>query len=320
VAKIYSIISSDESNTRVSLDENLESPEGPRQFDVVIRSTVAGIEILTVVEVRDWNKNLSVTHVDGLHSKMRDVNANKAILVSRKGFSAKAVKKAGRLGIDLCTAHDLHNIEKFTPKAPVVVHAMEFDLISIDFSINAPGTFSVDYMQFKIGGISILDLFRNDLATQKYTPIICEDRDVIARLHSEADRIQIGGSRLHHEMFREYLNTWETPIGSELTYIDPHNGIVKDVRSFQVSFLMRYDYYFGYLNDLPGTIALDSISGARADIFYLEEDLSSFDMHFSKFTKKADVPVKHAANIFSLAAINFESLPNKKFTQQSLCS
>ena len=131
VGQIYDLLSQNEANTKVEIDVEIESPDGPRQFDVVITSTIATIEIVTVIEVRDWNKNLSVTHVDGLHSKMRDVNANKAILVARKGFSSGAIRKAKRLNIDLCTAHDLKNIKDFVPKAPVVVHYLKFEFTSI---------------------------------------------------------------------------------------------------------------------------------------------------------------------------------------------
>jgi hypothetical protein len=104
--KVFTLLSSREDYTKVELDVQLDSPDGKRQFDVIIRSKVGSLDILTVIECRDYNKNLSVVHVDGLHSKMVDVNADKAVLVAKKGFSKTAKQKAKRLGITLCTIHD----------------------------------------------------------------------------------------------------------------------------------------------------------------------------------------------------------------------
>jgi hypothetical protein len=70
----------------------------------LIRTQVSSLSILTIVECKDVNKNLDVQYVDALHSKMQDVNANKAVLVARKGFSKTAIQKAKRVGITLCTA------------------------------------------------------------------------------------------------------------------------------------------------------------------------------------------------------------------------
>ena len=73
---------------------------------MLIEANVAGLNLLTIIECRDYAKRLDITHVDALHSKMQDVNANKAVLISRKGFSKKAINKANRLGITLCTLNN----------------------------------------------------------------------------------------------------------------------------------------------------------------------------------------------------------------------
>ena len=71
----------------------LDGKDGKREFDLVLKSKVAGIEITTVVECRDYNSRLDISHLDGFISKMRDVNANKGVIVTRKGYSKKAQKK-----------------------------------------------------------------------------------------------------------------------------------------------------------------------------------------------------------------------------------
>lgn len=316
VAKIYTILSENEANTKVTLDEELDSPDGPRQFDVVIRSTVADISLITVVEVRDWNKNLSITHVDGLHSKMIDVNANKAILVARKGFSSGAKKKAKRLGVDLCTAHDLKNIEEFVPKAPVVVHSMEFELISVNFNLGPlrrMSSVAVDYMRFMLDGVPAVDVFRKKLAQKDYTPVVCEDQEVLKILQSRSKQIKVGGKVIDKSFLDQYMNKWVPAEGQKLTYSDPRTDTPVEVSGLEISFVMRYDFYFGYLNDLPGSFALESISSARANLFFLEEELMKYEQYFPQFSRKDELPINQAVNIFSVARPNFESIPVKTF-------
>lgn len=85
----------------------IDGIDGKRQIDVLIKSEVAGITIITVIECKDYNSKISVGKIDEFHSKLLDINANKGILVSKKGFSSTAVKKAKRLGITICTAHEV---------------------------------------------------------------------------------------------------------------------------------------------------------------------------------------------------------------------
>ncbi len=313
VGEIYDILSSDDRNTEASVDVKLPSPDGPRQFDVVIRSQVAGVEIITVVEARDRNKNLAVTHVDGLHSKMIGVNANKGILVARKGFSGGALKKAKRLGIDLCTAHDLSNIKDFVPKAPVVVHNLTFDFTSIGCRYLRQKNTTIDFMHFKIGEKPVLDIFREEIASGQYKPVICHDKKLLEKINESSRKIKVGDKRLDMSQYNSYMNVWRPAQPSLVKYSDPVTGKSISIGDFDVSFIMKYEYYFGHLNDLPGTFALDSISAAKANIFFLEEDLYDFEKYFPHYSELSDVPTLQAMNIFCLSQFNFESIPSRMF-------
>ena len=108
--EIYSVLVSNEQFTQVERNVQLPGLDGPRQIDVLITSQVAGMPLKTVVECRDHNRILDVTAIDAFQSKLVDVSANKGVLVSRKGFSGTAKKKAKRVGITLCTAADARNI------------------------------------------------------------------------------------------------------------------------------------------------------------------------------------------------------------------
>ena len=77
---------------------------------------------MTIIECKDHVSKIPVKLIDELHSKMQDVNANKAVLVSRMGFTDGAKKKAKRLGISLCTAHSAAKEEwKFRLSIPIIL-------------------------------------------------------------------------------------------------------------------------------------------------------------------------------------------------------
>ncbi len=92
--------------TRIDPNANVEHDEiivdrlgHRRQFDVVIRGTFAGQEILGVVECKDLNKKVGTPEIDGFVTKSQDINANFKIIVSRKGFSKPAIEKSKHYGI-----------------------------------------------------------------------------------------------------------------------------------------------------------------------------------------------------------------------------
>lgn len=104
VFSVYAAVLANNPDATVTIDEKIQGPDGPRQFDVVIRQTVAGINLLIVVECKDYNSIVDLPVIDSFYSKLRDINASKGIIVARRGFSRNARQKALRLGLDLCVA------------------------------------------------------------------------------------------------------------------------------------------------------------------------------------------------------------------------
>ena len=120
--KIFDLISKDDRYTTVEHDVRLDTPDGKYQIDVLIRSKVSGLDLMTIVECKDYNKIIARPHVLNLVSVRDAVLANKAVLVARKGFSKNAMNTAKRLGITLCTAHDAEQgLEGIGLRIPVVV-------------------------------------------------------------------------------------------------------------------------------------------------------------------------------------------------------
>jgi len=97
-----------------------------RQIDVLVTHVHANIEYKTIIECRDFTGKLNVTHVDSFCSKITDVKANKGIIVSRKGFSKTAIRKASRLGIGLCIVDGADTVLKeMALELPMVVVTVE---------------------------------------------------------------------------------------------------------------------------------------------------------------------------------------------------
>lgn len=70
-----------------------------REVDVIIAAEIAGYDIQIGVECVDTTRRAPVTWVEQVWAKHLDLPTNKLILVSRAGFSPRALKKAKALGI-----------------------------------------------------------------------------------------------------------------------------------------------------------------------------------------------------------------------------
>ncbi len=77
-----------------------------RQIDVAIRTTVAGHNVLIIVDAKNHSRPLDVNAIGAFASVVRDVRASKGVLVCNSEFTSTAVEYAAGLGIDLCTVHD----------------------------------------------------------------------------------------------------------------------------------------------------------------------------------------------------------------------
>ncbi len=167
--ELYSGFTAKDPSISVEHDVQLAGPDGPRQIDILIRSTVAGHDLLTIIECRDYKKALDVTAVDGLHSKLMDVGASKGVLVARQGFSSTARQKAKRLNIDLMlVAQGAEELKRLATRIPVVVVELT---VSVDPTISiqvrgGPFTLYIDKFEKDwgvFGGQMAIKAFQQDL-------------------------------------------------------------------------------------------------------------------------------------------------------------
>jgi hypothetical protein len=97
----------------VTLDDKIvgcESKTG-RQLDVTIRAAVAQYHILIVIECKDETRPVDVGSTGEFASLLRDVKANKGVLISTSGFTKAAVEMARAQGIGTRTYIDTEGVD-----------------------------------------------------------------------------------------------------------------------------------------------------------------------------------------------------------------
>lgn len=82
-----------------------------RQFDVTLRFKYGLHEYLTVIECKDYKDKIPVEKIDAFVTKARDINANKAVIVSTNGYQSGCFDVAKRHGVKLLTINEKVEID-----------------------------------------------------------------------------------------------------------------------------------------------------------------------------------------------------------------
>jgi hypothetical protein len=88
----------------VKVGQWIEGPDGRRDLDVEVRGTINDSPCFVLIECKDWANPVGIGVVDALDSKRKDLNADRAIIYSNSGFTAPALRKAARVGIETASA------------------------------------------------------------------------------------------------------------------------------------------------------------------------------------------------------------------------
>lgn len=235
----------------------LNGKDGPRQIDVLISAKVAGMDMKTIIECKDYKSKISVGTVDALHSVMLDVNANKAVLVSTKGFSSTAIKKAKRLGISLFTAHEaLKDDWEIDLEIPIIIKEILPTDITPSFVANFKkgDSFHKD-SSYVINDINLLDAFKKQWAEEPLT-----DR---AFKNGESYPFELRG--LSPPFFIR------SSTGNKL-YLD----------ELSVSFKVQVKYYNGYLNEQENTQVLKDVIENKTNVFFDFKAVFDYEKKFKQ--------------------------------------
>jgi hypothetical protein len=125
----------------VALDDKIVGCESKveRQLDVTIRVSIAQYNILIVVECKDEARPIDVGTMGEFASLLRDVKANKGVMISSSGYTLAAIEMSRAQGIDTRTYLDTESVDwKSEVTIPVLLTRIKLDGWSAQFS-SVPG-------------------------------------------------------------------------------------------------------------------------------------------------------------------------------------
>jgi hypothetical protein len=263
----------------VKVEKNvwLDGQDGKRQIDILMTADLGPFKVKTIVECRDYGKILDVTHIDGLHSKMQDVGAHQAAIVTRKGYSGKARKKAKRLGISLFTLYEAkENDWEFVRRAPVFVKelfASNFNP-SFNMQLNKETTFSIGW-NYLINDIGLPQLFQNLLLQKK--------------LNLQSGKVL----------------EWDIKEIQKPHYVRDTKGVKVPIENVKVYYKINESLYFGYLSDLPGSLSFNDVLEGKSRIFIKAEALVDYREFLNRYDTELDFPSKPIINLIAVACPDF---------------
>jgi hypothetical protein len=115
----------------------------PRQIDVLVRQNIGQYEMRIVIDCKDYAKPVDVNDVDAFAGLVQDIGANKAAMVSPKGFTDTAKKRAVDLCMDLFSPVDTDSHKwRVSPRIPIACDFREA-LISFGINTSAPKQFQI---------------------------------------------------------------------------------------------------------------------------------------------------------------------------------
>lgn len=264
----------------------LDGVDGPRQIDVLIRSSVGPIPLLTIVECKDYRKRVSVTVVDALHSVLQDVGASKGVLVTRGGYSGGALKKARRLGISLLRADELSHVKDEVVAVPILVRELRPTGLVGNSQMRLVGgqTMTTEAL-FVVNDVAIPALIRDDLIA-----------------HGEKFIEQ--GSGVHEWTLSDHMPPpW---------FVRDESGEPVAVEDASFEYVVEEELYFGYLHDTDAAIYLhDVLANDRTIVFRAEEFiLMDYRETFAKFSDADALPAQPRLEAY---VASFPDGPTVKF-------
>jgi len=100
-------------NAEIKLGDSIPGIDSKtnRQIDISIRTRVGSYSILVVVECKDYKDPVDVTAVESFISALKDVRANKGVMISAKGFTQAAQNLSTHHNVYLLRLIDTESVD-----------------------------------------------------------------------------------------------------------------------------------------------------------------------------------------------------------------
>lgn len=120
----------------------LGKPGAKRQIDVKITQTTKLHTIVTIVECKRWKKKVTRQVIDVLAASVEDLNCNKGVIFTTKGYESGAIKYAQNKNIDIFLVRDIREDEWGEPGRNFALYLQMFKGKLGNFRVNKPKFFS----------------------------------------------------------------------------------------------------------------------------------------------------------------------------------
>lgn len=270
-AEIFEALTAKNEFESVSKNVKIPGPDGDREIDVLITGKVGPFDVKTIVECKDYKNRVNIQVVDALHSKMRDVDANKVVLVTRNGFSRKAIDKAKRVGISLCTANNAADETwKFEPQMPLLIteHCCEHSHIRFAFH-------AVDNMKMKQSEFT-------HVSGRSFGDLVVE--------HWNETEIDFQDGVVHH--------LYEPEIEDPFVMINDERKLA--ISEIKIQMEIRTTHYLGFFNDLESAKFLRFIEDGETHVILDLNELNDYRTRFERYERIEDVPEHDARTNFEV--------------------
>lgn len=256
---IYKKLCAARAYEKVEHDVKLPGHDGDRQIDVLVTTNTIGLEIKIAIECKDYNCKISVGTVDAFHSKLMDIDVNKGILISKKGFSSTSIAKAKRLNISLFTAHEILSDE----------WGIDLNIPILIEEIKANG--------YKCN--STISLQKGDTIEKDQNPII-NNIDVINLIHKKYVNQQLA-IKIKNGIQPISLEELSPPFMLSLP-----NGDKREAKSIQLFLDIRVRSFLININELKGTQVLNNIINEEYTIFMEIPDVETISVNAKRIGEK----------------------------------
>jgi len=227
----------------------IQGPEIERQIDILITIKVHDLHFKIAVECKDYNGRIPVGKIDAFVSTLEDIDANKGIMISSKGFSSTAIAKAKRKHITLYSLTNKIEIQDKELDIPIIIEELIPSEANIKFSLDRNTASkmigeTIIRDPIVINGYNIYDLLKHNWKSKNL------------QFNVTTDFQYVNLNQLQQPYFIQY-------------YIDTKNSVLGQVllSDFKIEIKLKVNYYILYLKELIDLKILDNIHDNKVEMF-----------------------------------------------------
>jgi len=263
VANIHRKILEKHPESELQHNVHVDGPDGPRQVDILVTSKIGLYNVTTIIECKDYKRAITIATIDEFHSKLIDLKANLGILVSSKGFSQKAINKAKRYNITLCTAHKAAS-PKWEIKLPIQVMLIGYRITNCSFSFTSKqeATLNTKFgviINGRTMGDWLSSIWNAQLAT------FDSKEEVFIYTHDCEEEVQISDCEGNH-------------VG---------------LSAFEIRYNTEKVYRAGIVDDIDEAMMLINLSEKNASLLMSNQQIIDSQANLKLYTDPKDIPDGH---------------------------